>query len=1174
MQSLFLSKMLQPIFQKYPNFYFLFFNLFTRFFPSALGAYVTIELINIGADLTADKISIFRKCAWITVGISILYTSILYYAWTQKIRKALSLKRRRMEMPPHVLAKAIADLRALPRRISFFEFTCVFLTIPFVLSVYLRVFRGFSSYEVFEVSIWGSLGLSVTTLITYKLNQVFFGLPKRELLAEPLSKDQYSEEYERLVFSIIFSRFFPSFLGGVLIIYYVKANAQLNDLQFFQFKFIAVLSIYLTIIYTALLHINRTLPFKKLLDKLANLIPTSDQEKERGIYAASRFAANTFLLEAFLPQMTTIIPCVLYLKFFYDVSSYSLMQLIFGAAAGSYLIILFTYFTFENAINPILKIFYIEGLPVHAIPVPKILGLRTRMLLSSSIILIIMASMIGMVAVRSHTMAIGNSVQLVHEIFMISLALLAVSLSLFIMLAKTITSPIRTIVESMEKIKAGDLSSPPISFQNDEIGVLGRIFNTMVKQLRASREELGTLNRNLEQKVIDRTQELQAANEQLKTLDKLKNDLFANISHEFRTPLTTIRSILAEMLADLHGITGNRFDEVITSAVSNTDRLLVLISGILDLAKFKQGRLELHLAPTVLPTQLREIIRRHQPYHGKKPSIQLHIQGPEPFPVVYLDQAKFDTIISNLLGNALKFSAPGAEDVDVILSDGLDTIQIIVRDFGEGISADKLDKIFDRFYQATEKSAKGTGLGLSMVKGYTELHEGEVSVESQYGKGTTFYLSFKKGDRWFQNSDHVYLEKAQINLVHATSPARDLGGLPPIDRNTIYEDTVRAEGRDTILIIDDEPDIAATLKRLLKEDYNLIFAKEGGEGLVKMKTAKPDLVLSDVMMQPVGGFELLEAARREESIKDIPVILLTAAQGEQNLIIGFKEGARDYITKPFLIDELRMRIRNQLTILKDRRRIERLSALLIQSEKLATLSIYAGSIAHNIRNMMLPFQSAFDVLETDSQEMRALPANAATGQLNDYCDEIETMIATAKTAVADIDDLIKALLTIYTPDTAGRQLADISDLIQKAIRLQKTRQLFDNIMIHYDAIGHDFMLAVEKGLFSSNIVELLKNAGDAIAQARSPARGNIWIRLEAGADSVTLSVKDDGCGMSAEVKKEIFAPLYTTKAALGTGLGLAAVYQMVQRHNGIIEVESDVGKGTAFTLTLPKQVPA
>ncbi len=678
----------------------------------------------------------------------------------------------------------------------------------------------------------------------------------------------------------------------------------------------------------------------------------------------------------------------------------------------------------------------------------------------------------------------------------------------------------------------------------------------------------------LEQKVADRTLELKEANERLQELDRLKNDLFANISHEFRTPLTTIRSILAQMLDDLHKELGNTYDDVIATAVSNTDRLLVLINGILDLTKLQQGTLELNLAPTVLPTQLRDIVRRHQPYPGKKPGIRFQVEGPDAFPTLYLDQAKLDTIISNLLGNAFKFSPDGCDDIEVILRDETDAVTITVRDHGEGIPANKVDRVFERFFQATEKSAKGTGLGLSMVKGYTELHQGSVSVTSILGEGTEFTLTFRKGTDWFKDLEH-----ARIELPKTTTEDEKVSALL-VDRRVnideIYRDMPRIEGRDMLLVMDDEPDVAATLRRLLKEEYNLIFAKDGQEGLQKVRAHKPDMVLSDVMMKPMGGFEFLRRLRVDEAIKDIPVIMLTAAQGEQNLIIGFEAGARDYIQKPFLVDELKMRIKNQLTMIHDRRRIARLNGLLIQSEKMASLATYAGSVAHNIRNMILPLQASLDVIQMDAHDIHDATSDKRDALFTNFFTEVDESVVNAQSAINDIDELIRLLLDIYKTDTKKIEVFDVIPVIEQAMRLEKMRHAFDNIQIDLQKMGEDFTLEAAKGLVSSVMVEFLKNAGDAIAQQNPQTKGHVWISIAEACDPdlgpvLHFSIKDDGCGMSEEVKKEIFAPLFTTKAAVGTGLGLTSVYEMVKMQNGTIEVESAVGKGTTFIVMLPKR---
>lgn len=380
--------------------------------------------------------------------------------------------------------------------------------------------------------------------------------------------------------------------------------------------------------------------------------------------------------------------------------------------------------------------------------------------------------------------------------------------------------------------------------------------------------------------------------------------------------------------------------------------------------------------------------------------------------------------------------------------------------------------------------------------------------------------------------------------------------------------------------MDDEPFILERLEQDLSlEGFTVHTASSGEQGLKLLETLPAKLIISDQIM-PGGMYGTAFLKKVRERYPDVVTMILSAFSESKYILEAMNEARIFYyLLKPWnkveLIDRVSKALQFYDSNLKNRERMERLHRLLIQSEKMATLSIYSSSLAHHIRNMILPFQAPLDVIQSDTRELKTASPETRGAVFDKYCDEIDDMVEDTKIAIANINDLIDCLLSVHRANKKESEHFDLREVIQNAIRLEKLRKELDAIEIHFEAHGKGFTIEALKGYLASNIVELIQNASDAIRQKDTAGKGSIWITLEDAKDepwgeALKLVVKDDGCGMSDEIQKEIFAPLYTTKAKVGTGLGLTAVYEMVQLHGGFIDVKSTVGKGSVFTLILPK----
>ncbi len=438
---------------------------------------------------------------------------------------------------------------------------------------------------------------------------------------------------------------------------------------------------------------------------------------------------------------------------------------------------------------------------------------------------------------------------------------------------------------------------------------------------------------NLEKKVAERTQELKEANEGLKELDKLKTNFFANISHEIRTPLTLILSPVESVLQGDYGENiDNRFFE---NLQRNAIRLLKLINNLLDFSKIESGLMDIKIQEADIVTFIRNYTSSvHSAAESKK--IELTFASVNNRVPLFIDLDKMDKIIMNLFSNSLKFTDKGGF-IKVTVEDDDTNCYIGFEDSGIGIPPDKIEIIFDRFSQADSGSTKkyeGTGIGLALVKEFVELHCGTISAKSRfiddtpYDHGTSFIVTIPKGKDHFKNRDNVQFVKNhgmdESVTDHRFYGMREMNELIHEEENSEVKDPENINSGINILIVEDNPDMQSFLKFLLHKHYNIHLSENGEEGFKAASLLKPDLIVSDVMMPIINGYEMTKMIKKDEKLKRTPVILLTAKSEISDKIEGLEFGADDYLTKPFNSKELLTRIRmllktrNYETILEKR----------------------------------------------------------------------------------------------------------------------------------------------------------------------------------------------------------------------------------------------------------------
>jgi len=472
----------------------------------------------------------------------------------------------------------------------------------------------------------------------------------------------------------------------------------------------------------------------------------------------------------------------------------------------------------------------------------------------------------------------------------------------------------------------------------------------------------------------------------LKEMDRLKTEFFANISHEFRTPITLTLGPLEQILKGRYGEISNEVRKQLQVIEHNQGRLIGLINQILDLTKFESGTMRLKVAP--MPDMNHFIESRIFQFRSmaEKRGIELRlsldpgVSGAD----VYIDRENFDKLLFNLLSNALKFTRQGYVEVSTKMYDS--NFQLAVTDTGIGIKQDQLPHIFDRFRQADGSESReyaGTGLGLALVKEIVKLHGGNVTVHSEYGKGSTFRVIIPLGKSHLDPASIVEVIEEDTKTLASTQRViiahegeTDQEGVDQVNEQA---ETSFDSAKPIILYVEDNADLRNHLRALLKENYNVFLAVDGKDGLIKAKKYKPDLIITDQMMPHTSGRTLLREVRKDKELSLIPVIFLTARAGTEARIESLDAGADDYITKPFDEGELLIRIRN---ILRARAQEKELAELNRKLEAKVEEQMAEIELAARIQKDLLPKQAP----EVAGYEIagRNIPAKLVGGDYFDF----------------------------------------------------------------------------------------------------------------------------------------------------------------------------------------------
>ncbi len=397
----------------------------------------------------------------------------------------------------------------------------------------------------------------------------------------------------------------------------------------------------------------------------------------------------------------------------------------------------------------------------------------------------------------------------------------------------------------------------------------------------------------------------QLETEKWQELDRMKSQFFANISHEFRTPLTLIMGA-ARQIFDHPQDREN--PQKLQMLLRNSDRLLHLVNQLLDISRLESGKMPLQAQPADLVPFVNNICQSFYALAKEKQQyLALHTTPSRIH--LYFDKDKMEKIISNLLSNAIKFTPSGGH-VDVTITEN-DQVEITVADTGTGILPQDLPHIFDRFYQSKQTPGiqYGSGIGLALTRELVKLHHGDLTVKSTPGQGSVFTVKLFKGRAHLSDSE---LDAGTTNITKNIWTKTTLP--TPLIKlsHTLQVAAQQAENANAplLLIVEDNDDMCQYISGILQNDFEIITAAEGQSGFAKAAEHVPDLVISDVMMPVMDGFDLCKQLKSDERTSHIPVILLTARSTSESKLEGLELGADDYLVKPFNAAELMTRSHN------------------------------------------------------------------------------------------------------------------------------------------------------------------------------------------------------------------------------------------------------------------------
>jgi signal transduction histidine kinase len=692
--------------------------------------------------------------------------------------------------------------------------------------------------------------------------------------------------------------------------------------------------------------------------------------------------------------------------------------------------------------------------------------------------------------------------------------------------------------------------------------------------------EAAKLSEERQAKVEAANRELEALYDRLKELDQLKTQFFANVSHELRTPLALIIGPAERMLAE--SPLGERERRDLEVVARNARTLLKHVNDLLDVSKLEAGKMGLDYAEADLARLLR-LTASHFEGLAQERQIELHVDAPDALPAE-LDAEKVQRVFLNLLSNAFKFTPAGGRLRCALRRDGGRAVAEF-HDSGPGVPPHLREAIFERFRQGDGGATRrfgGTGLGLSITREFVGLHGGTVEVGDSPEGGALFTVTLPTS------------APAGVEVRRAAEAAP--GGREEAARQAMEELRTRVEAaaaeqqmdRPLVLVVEDNPEMNRFVAETLAAECRVATAFDGEQGLERALALRPDLILSDVMMPRLSGDQLVRRLRERAEFDAVPVVLLTAKADDELRVRLLREGAQDYVMKPFSAEELRARVSNLVTIKRAREVLQReLDTQLRDLESLAKeVTFRKRELQTSYEEMRFAREQAerasqvkSDFLRLVSHELRT-PLTAISGYLEvlrrakseGLSEPQRQLVGKIGRSANRLRDLVESLLE-YTRIQSGRlvvhpeplDLAALAADVADELRPQAEQK---GITLAVESAAPLAPLLSDARLVRLVLVNLIGNA------VKFTGRGGVTVSVAQGGGRHAVSVADTGPGIRPEHRALVFEPFgqvgeVDKKHLPGFGLGLALVRQIVDALGGEVELHSEEGRGATFTVSLP-----